>query len=599
MTINRPVSESGSFNPRIVFGFVLCCVGISLAMFGFAAAPPNRSVKEAAVATAGSWSIVSSPNTSTTLENDLYGVSCPSPSNCWAVGAASNGSGYDTLIQRWDGTSWTIVPSPNPSSTYNVLFGVTCWSASECWAVGWYSGTQTNNAPQTLIEHWDGTSWTVVPSPNGDTRQDVLTGVACASASNCWAVGYHYSHMNEAGIFIYETLVEHWDGSSWSIAASENTSATQNILYGVTCTSTSNCQAVGYTTANTPVGPFQTLIEQWDGVSWKIVASANTDPAHNNYLFAGACASSSDCRAVGYSNTPNVGIALTLVQRWNGNTWAIESSPNVSTTQNNAFFGVACPAASNCWAVGYNSASGVIQNLIEKWDGSSWTIFPSPNTNTAQSNVLESVACTSSYDCWAVGYYNNGTANQTLIEHYSAPPPPKPTSIVSRKNHGASGTFDVDLPLTGARGVECRSGGATNDYTLVFTFPNNTTVASASVSSGTGSVSGSALGPNPNQYTVNLTGVTDAQYLTVTLNGVLDSTGGSGNVVGPQMGVLVGDVNASGVVTSGDTNLCKAQALQQVTTANFRNDINASGSITTGDVNIIKQNALSQLPTPP
>jgi hypothetical protein len=65
------------------------------------------------------------------------------------------------------------------------------------------------------------------------------------------------------------------------------------------------------------------------------------------------------------------------------------------------------------------------------------------------------------------------------------------------------------------------------------------------------------------------------------------------------MGLLIGDVNASGIVTSGDTNLCKAQALQPVTSANFRNDINASGAITTGDVNLIKQNALSQLPTPP
>ena len=65
------------------------------------------------------------------------------------------------------------------------------------------------------------------------------------------------------------------------------------------------------------------------------------------------------------------------------------------------------------------------------------------------------------------------------------------------------------------------------------------------------------------------------------------------------MDVLVGDVNASRIVTTGDTNLCKAQALQPITGTNFRNDINASGSITTGDVNIIKQNALSQLPTPP
>src|SRR3979411_383439 len=74
MTINRPVSESGSFNPRIVFGLVLCCAGIFLAMFGFAAAPPNRGAKKTAVAAAGSWSIVTSPNTSSALENDLYGV---------------------------------------------------------------------------------------------------------------------------------------------------------------------------------------------------------------------------------------------------------------------------------------------------------------------------------------------------------------------------------------------------------------------------------------------------------------------------------------------------------------------------------------------
>jgi hypothetical protein len=65
------------------------------------------------------------------------------------------------------------------------------------------------------------------------------------------------------------------------------------------------------------------------------------------------------------------------------------------------------------------------------------------------------------------------------------------------------------------------------------------------------------------------------------------------------MGVLVGDVNASGVVTTGDVNLCKAQALQPVTNSNFRDDINFSGAITTGDVNLIKQQALTQLPTPP
>ena len=94
--------------------------------------------------------------------------------------------------------------------------------------------------------------------------------------------------------------------------------------------------------------------------------------------------------------------------------------------------------------------------------------------------------------------------------------------------------------------------------------------------------------------TVPLTNIANAQRIAVTLFSVSDGT--NTNNVSIPMGVLLGDVNGSGVVTSGDTNLCKAQALQPLTSSNFRNDVNASGSITTGDVNIIKQNALNSLP---
>ena len=175
--------------------------------------------------------------------------------------------------------------------------------------------------------------------------------------------------------------------------------------------------------------------------------------------------------------------------------------------------------------------------------------------------------------------------------------------MVSRKVHGTAGTGDIPLPLTGTRGVECRTPGQTGttgvDYKVVFTFVNNIVAGGCD---GTSTAGGSVVaGPNANQCTVNLTGTPDQQYTIVTLNGVTDVAGNSGPV-SAVMGILIGDVNASGVVTSGDTNLCKAQALQTVTfgpSGNFRNDINASGAITTGDVNIIKQNALHQLPTPP
>src|ERR1700737_4280252 len=100
-------------------------------------------------------------------------------------------------------------------------------------------------------------------------------------------------------------------------------------------------------------------------------------------------------------------------------------------------------------------------------------------------------------------------------------------------------------------------------------------------------------------YIVNLTGVSTGQYITVTLNSVVDMAGNSGNVTGPQMGVLVGDVNASGRVDAGDVSLVRQQTLQTVTSSNFQEDINASGRIDAGDVSIARQQALTSLPTPP
>src|SRR5581483_4697048 len=103
---------------------------------------------------------------------------------------------------------------------------------SDCWAVGDYYGTDL--LAQTLIEHWDGTSWAIVSSPNISTADhNFLLGVTCVSASDCWAVGY-YANDN----FLPQTLVERWDGTSWAIVSSPNTSTTEpNLLIGVTCVS--------------------------------------------------------------------------------------------------------------------------------------------------------------------------------------------------------------------------------------------------------------------------------------------------------------------------------------------------------------------------
>jgi len=306
---------------QIVLSIALLSISAVLMASSFKAAPPAPSTVSAPSDLA--WSIVASPNNGTS-SNYLNGVTCASASDCWAVGYAFSVSllNYQTLIEHWNGTSWSIVASPNTGTLQNVLRGVTCASASDCWAVGDY---WNGGAFQTLIEHWNGTSWSIVTSPNTGTFGDALFGVTCASAADCWAVGNSDP----------QTLIEHWDGTSWSIVTSPNTGTGDNILNGVTCASASDCWAVG-----TVSDAGQTLIEHWDGTSWSIVTSPN------GTAFTGVtCASASDCWAVGWG-------PRTLTEHWDGTSWSIVTSPN-NGTFDNRLFGVTCASASDCTSVGW------------------------------------------------------------------------------------------------------------------------------------------------------------------------------------------------------------------------------------------------------
>ncbi len=165
-------------------------------------------------------------------------------------------------------------------------------------------------------------------------------------------------------------------------------------------------------------------------------------------------------------------------------------------------------------------------------------------------------------------------------------------TAVSRKLH--SGTpHDINLPLTGNSGIECRSGGATNDYQIVFSFAGEVTFSNAAVTSGAGTVSSSS-GNGTMTITVNLTGVTNAQRITVTLMNVSDGT--STADLGVQMGVLVGDTNANGTVNASDVSQTKGRIGQALDATNFRSDVNANGSINATDTAIVKVNIGTGLP---
>jgi len=161
--------------------------------------------------------------------------------NAWAVGGYFNGTGAEqTLIVHWNGSAWTQTASPNPGgpSNDNILVGVAVTPARSAWAVGRYFN---GNRTLTLIEHWNGTAWRQVASPNPAGGSPVLSGVAATSARSAWAVGLS----NTAHVL--RTLIEHWNGTAWRRVASPNPGgpSNENVLSGVAATSATNIWAVG------------------------------------------------------------------------------------------------------------------------------------------------------------------------------------------------------------------------------------------------------------------------------------------------------------------------------------------------------------------
>lgn len=168
----------------------------------------------------------------------------------------------------------------------------------------------------------------------------------------------------------------------------------------------------------------------------------------------------------------------------------------------------------------------------------------------------------------------------------------QPLSVRSVKTHGAAGVFEIDLPLTGSLGIECRTGGATGDHRIVLTFAGNISVSGIDVTSGTGEVSGFSV--NGAEVTVNLTSVANAQTIMLTLSAVNDAT--RTNDVAVPMGILLGDTSADGVVNSGDVTQARRQSGQITGQTNFRTDPSIDGVINSADITLVRRASGSALP---
>jgi hypothetical protein len=345
------------------------------------------------------WSIVSAPNAGVG-DNILTGLSGSASSDVWEVGYYTFGIEKLTLIEHWDGAAWSIVPSPNTNKRLNVLNGVATISSSNVWAVGnATSGVRLDQT--TLVLHWDGTAWSIIPSPSpGSLGLNTLYAVAANSANDVWAVG-SFTNVDE----LAQTLVEHWDGTSWSVIPSANVPGANNEFYAVVALGPNNVWAVGYW-GHAATG-FSTLIEHWDGSAWSIVSGP--DPLGDNFLSAISATGPNDIWAVGRSRNTFTLQTTTLVEHWDGNSWSEVISFGVEPES--AAYGVAAVSPGDAWAVG--DGGGLA--LIGHWDGSSWSVFPSPNVT---GRLLATSAITPCDVWAVGLRFEEGVGFLTLSEHF-------------------------------------------------------------------------------------------------------------------------------------------------------------------------------------
>jgi hypothetical protein len=264
----------------------------------------------------------------------------------WVVGTTNLDTTSDTpLAVHFDGTSWKVVPTPTLKGRAD-FEGVSAVASNDVWAVGAQEISSTGFA-QPLIEHWDGTSWSVVSSPK--LKQDgVLNAVTAISMNNVWAVGLFDNLSGD--------LVEHWDGTSWSVVSSPAFNGTNDVLYGISADASNDVWAVGNSNGG--------LILHFDGSSWSRTVLPSPRYGFRAH-YADTALSPSDVWAVGAIKSGSKNGAL--IEHWDGTRWSTVINPSTAGNLN----AIAAISASDIWAVGTTG--------IENWNGTSWSLLTFPS----------------------------------------------------------------------------------------------------------------------------------------------------------------------------------------------------------------------------
>jgi hypothetical protein len=249
------------------------------------------------------------------------------------------------LIEHWNGTAWSIVPSPNPGPDGDNLTGVTAISANDAWAAGYYSN---GDQELPLFEHWNGTAWSVVNVPSVPNSINFVSAISAVSTNSVWAVGNTIDD-NSGNT---DELILHWNGTQWSVSATLPLGQ-QSTLQAVHAISANDVWAVG-TGLGADGGTTRNLALHWNGTAWTQVTVPDVGNSTNpNNLYGITALSSSDVYAVGSATGGSLGVPQALIEHWNGTAWSIATSPaNPTGTDSSNLSAAAAIAPGNVTAVG-------------------------------------------------------------------------------------------------------------------------------------------------------------------------------------------------------------------------------------------------------
>ncbi len=361
---------------------VVMAIAVLLARAG----PPPATAASPACA----WKDVDGPF----FMGQLLGVDAIGPHDVWAVGYATGGQLLNqAIIEHWNGRRWKVIDSPEPGSYRDFLEHVSAVSSTDVWAVGGYQSTRKGHLrlQRTLVEHWDGQRWSVTPSPNLPDTDNTLLGVAAVSTDDVWAVGVATGADASS-----KSLAEHWNGTSWTIVPTKDPGAESNVLSSVSVVSPTDVWSVG-SYSNATFGQPKTLSEHWDGTAWTRVSSPNLGTMGD--AFRGVAAvSADDVWAVGlyeYLAPDGSLLTATMSDHWNGRRWRTVTTPD-PPGGDSLLNGVTALAQDEVWTVGYSTQGAIIM----EWNGDAWAALDGPS---GRSRSLWSVTALGQHDTWAVG----------------------------------------------------------------------------------------------------------------------------------------------------------------------------------------------------